>query len=70
MFIIIFVIFFLSLFDCAGSSLLSAGFLQWGPLSVVLHRLPIAVASLVAEHGLQGLQASVVVTPGSRAQVQ
>ena len=47
--------------DCAGSSLLCAGFLQvWrgGLLFVAVHGLLIAVASLVAERMLQvcGLQ--------------
>ena len=48
---------FILLFDCGGSSLLHAGFLysQWvgGYSLVVVHRLLIAVASLVTEHGLQ-----------------
>ena len=49
------------IFGCFGSSLLHAGFLQLlrgGLLFVAVHRLLIAVASLVAEHGLQahGLQ--------------
>ena len=53
------------LFGCAGSSLLSAGFLQLrrasGGYSLVgVCRLLIEVASLVAEHGLQGARASVV----------
>ena len=35
----------------------------WGLSVVAVHGLPIAVASLVAEHGLWGVWASVVVVP-------
>ena len=42
---------------CMGFSLLSV---SSGYSLVMLLGLPIAVASLVAEHGLQGVQASVV----------
>ena len=46
----------LFIFDCVWSSLLRAGFLsscsEWGLLFVAVHGLLIAVASLVAEHGL------------------
>ena len=60
-------ILFIVNFDCAGSSLLSVDVLQlWRvdvPLSAV-QRLLIAVASLVAEHRLQGAQASVVLARG------
>ena len=37
---------------------------------VVVCKLLIAVTSLVAEHSLQGTQASVVVVPGPGTQVQ
>ena len=50
-----------------GSSLLHAGFFLLHAGSLWLRgtgrRLLIAVASLVAEHGLQGTQASVAVAP-------
>ena len=40
-------------------------------LSVVAaHRLLIAMASLAAEHGLQGAQGSVVALPDSRAEAR
>ena len=65
---------YLFIFSCVGSSLLHAGFLQLrqaGLFFVVVRGLLIAVASLVAEHGLQahGLQqlwlsGSVVVAHG------
>ena len=42
----LFVIYYIFIFGCAESSLLPGFHL------VVVHRLPIAVASLVAEHGL------------------
>ena len=53
------------IFGCAGSSLLSVGFLQlWrvsgGYSPVVMCRLLIEVVSFVAEHGLEGTRASVV----------
>ena len=51
-------------FSGIWSSLLHVGFL-WlggvGALFVAVHSLPTAVASLVAEHGLQGEWASVAV---------
>ena len=43
-------LFSLFIFDCIGSSLLRKGFR--GLLFVAVHGLLIAVASLVAEHGL------------------
>ena len=53
--------------DCAGSSLLCGLFSRCGEhgLSLVaVCGLLIAVASLVAEHRIQGTWASVVVIPG------
>ena len=52
-----FIYFYLFIFGCIGSSLLRMGFFQCGErglLFVAVRRLLIAVASLVAEHGLQG----------------
>ena len=63
----------LFIFGCAGSSLpcgLFSGCGQWGYSLVVVCGLLIAVASLAAEHCLQGTQASVVGLRGSRAQAQ
>ena len=67
-FILLQILFFYNLFlavlglcCCMGFSLLSA---SSGYSLVMLLRLPIAVASLVAEHGLQGVQASVVTSHG------
>ena len=55
----------LFIFCCDGSSVLHADSL------VALHGLLIAVATFVAEHGLQGPGASVVMAPGLyRAQAQ
>ena len=57
---------YIFIFGCAGSSLLCQLFSncgQWGH-SVAKNRLLIAVASLVAELGLSGLRASVVVAHG------
>ena len=57
---------YIFIFGCAGSSLLCQLFSncgQWGH-SVAKNRLLIAVASLVAELGLAGLRASVVVAHG------
>ena len=51
----------LSVFGCAGSSLLQ------GLSLVVVHGLLIGVASLVVEHGLQGAWASAVVARGLRS---
>ena len=51
----------------AGSSLLLGLFSscrEWGPLSVAVHRLLIAVASLVVEHGHWGMWASEVIARG------
>ena len=52
---------------CAGSALLRRFFsccVKWGLLSGCGKKLLIPVASLVAEHRLQGTRASVVVAPG------
>ena len=53
---------------CAGFSLLHVGFSvvaeSRGSSLVAVHRLLIAVASLVAEHGLWGARASAVSGPG------
>ena len=51
----------LGLCGCVGFYLVAA---SRGYSLVVVHRLLIAVASLVAEHGLQGTQASAVAAPG------
>ena len=58
-----FCILFIFIFGCAWSSLLCrlVSSCEWGLLSIAVHRLLIAVASLVAEHGLQNTWASVVV---------
>ena len=48
-------LFILFIFGCVGSSLLCTGFSscgEWGLLFVAVRGLLIAVASLVAEHGL------------------
>ena len=57
----------LGLCCCVGFSLVAA---NGGYSLVVMCGLLIVVASLVVEHGLQGMQASVDVLPGSRAQAQ
>ena len=41
-----------------------------GSSLVAVHGLLLAVASLVVEHRLQGVRASVAATPSSRAQTQ
>ena len=54
-FIYLFVCLFVLIFVCIGSSLLHAAFSscgEWGLLFIVVHRLLIAMASLVVEHGL------------------
>ena len=46
---------YLFIFGCVGSSLLCVGFSSCGErglLFIAVHRLLVAVASLVAEHGL------------------
>ena len=51
------------IFGCPGSLLLCglfSGCDEWGPLSVAVHELLMEVASPVAEHGVQGVWASVV----------
>ena len=53
-------------YGCTGSLLLCwlfCSYSQQGLLLVVVHRLPIAVASLFAEHGLWATRASVVEAP-------
>ena len=58
---------FVIIFGCGGSSLLRelfSGCGKQGLFLIAVCRLLIAVASLVAEHGLQGTQASVAVAPG------
>ena len=57
---------FIYFFGGTGSLLLRAGFLslRQGGYCVAVLRLLIAVASLVAEHGLQGARASGVVPRG------
>ena len=56
----------LFIFGCVGASLhgLFSSCSKWYLLSSCSHELFIAVASLVAEYGLQGAQASVVVVHG------
>ena len=58
---------FLFIFGCTGFQLLQVGCLQlWrGLLFLAMHRLLTALASLVAEYGLQSVQASVVVAYSS-----
>ena len=61
----LFLNFYLLSFGCAGSSLLHAGFLELqgaGLLFLAAWGLLVAAASLVADRGLWGAQASVVVT--------
>ena len=66
----------LFIFGCARSSLLCGLFSscsEWGLLFIAVHRLLIAVASLIADHGLYSTQASVAQSLwllGSRAQAQ
>ena len=58
---------FVIIFGCGGSSLLRelfSGCGKQGLFLIAVCRLLIAVASLVAEHGLQGTQASVIVARG------
>ena len=43
---------------------------EWGPLLVVVRGLLIAVASLVAKHGLQACRLQQLWLTGSRAQTQ
>ena len=59
--------FFFFFFGCVGSSLLRTGFLQ---LRRAVCGLLIAVASLVAEHGLQACRLQQFWLMGSRAQAQ
>ena len=58
--------FFFFFLGCVGSLLLHVGFScgEWGLIFFAVRRLLIAVASLVAEHGLEGAQASEVVAHG------
>ena len=57
---------YLFIFGCAGSSLLLGLFShrgEWGLLFFAVCRLVFVVASLGAEHRLQGMRASVVAAP-------
>ena len=61
------VYFYLFIFGCAGSSLLhglSLVVVSRGYSLVAVCGLLTALASLVAEHGLQGAQASAAMVPG------
>ena len=68
----LFLFIYLFIFGCIVSSLLHAGFScsERGLLFVALHGLLIAVASLVAEHGLQACGLQQLWLAGSRAQAQ
>ena len=49
---VLFILFYLFIFGCVGSSLLSSSCGEQGPLFVAVCGLLIVVAFLVAEHGL------------------
>ena len=59
-----FIFIFFSIFRCTGSSLLSTAVSSCSELGLLFTWLLIAVASLVAEHGLSGVQASVAAALG------
>ena len=66
-YIYIYLFIYLFIFGCAGFLLLKGLFSscsEQGLLFIAVHGLLIAVASLVTEHGLWGLQASIAVAHG------
>ena len=70
---LLFIYLFLFIFGCFGSLLLCTAFSscdEGGLLFVPVHRLLIAVASLVAEQGLQARGLQQLWLAGSRAQAQ